>query len=276
MQRYWDSPVARMSLTYLLCAFGLTALAFYVVYPASGELLGHIVVNPYSTLYSFLHDIPQDLVYFVDVLAFYNLVVRPFKLRPLLGEAHGTLRFIVLWVCIGVTYVCLTPFNLVFTVLMFQGMLTFMITGLSEEWVFRGVITRVLKDRLGIIWGVVLSSTLFAVFHWCSILIAGMSLVSVTSLQVIGRDFLIGVIFGIVAWRSRSILWIGFLHCMFDLHPYEEPGRHWMLVLHVPWLGVGTLQILLIGIVGAEIIRRYSQLGGTPANPSHALTSPHG
>lgn len=93
MQRYWDSPVARMSLAYVFCAFGLTAFAFYVVYPVSGELLGHIVVNPYSTLYSFLHDIPQYLVYFTDVLAFYRLVARPFKLLPLLGEAHGTLRF---------------------------------------------------------------------------------------------------------------------------------------------------------------------------------------
>lgn len=254
------SPIIRVLTTYVISSFGLTILAFYVVFPQTSKLLEQTTVNPQSSLYKLLSFLPQYAIYGLVTALFYFLVARPLKIRPVFGEAKGYKRMVTLCLCIGITYVFVSPFDTIFTAINGIGILTYLITGLSEEWVYRGVLTRVFKENLSLIWAIVISSVLFALSHWAEVIfVDGQLPFSKGDFISLGQDLLFGLVFGVMAWRSRSIIWVAFLHCMADWQPYREPGRQWMLDFHFPWLQLGYLQIYVIGLIGAEVIGFFTK-----------------
>ncbi|WP_374985186.1 CPBP family intramembrane glutamic endopeptidase [Alicyclobacillus sp. SP_1] len=257
LTRLWDSAMFRVLVAYLISTLGIPALAFFVIYPYTYRILHATPLLPSRNLSNFLLPIPQDILYGAITLLFYFVVYRPFHLRPLLGKATGARRLIMLWLCIVIVFVAVSPFRSMLTVSNGIGILTFMITGLSEEWIFRGVLTRVFKDRLGIVWAVLIVSVLFAVSHWAEfVIVGGQKPFSQGYFIALGQALLFGLVFSIIVWRSRSILWAAFLHCIADWQPYYKSlGRPWMLDFHIPWLEIGYVQIYLMGLIGAELIR---------------------
>lgn len=73
-----------------------------------------------------------------------------------------------------------------------------LVPAVAEEFFFRGFSLQSLKGRFGIVWGIVGSSLLFALFH----IISG----NVLSLEKFVPTLLLGMALGYVAWTTRSIL----------------------------------------------------------------------
>lgn len=84
-----NSPLIGVSIAYLISAFGISFLVFYVIFPLSNRFINSTSLNPNGSLFHFLELIPQYLAYAISTAIFYFIVVRPFRLRPLLGRAHG-------------------------------------------------------------------------------------------------------------------------------------------------------------------------------------------
>lgn len=261
MNRRYGSPLRSTLIAYTVAAFGLSALAFFVVFPFSEGLLSNSSLNPNGDLYSLLSEIPQYSIYALFTAMFYFMVAKPFRLRPVFGYARGTLRLVAICSCLAISFSVMSPFNIILTARYGIGLLTFFITAMSEEWVFRGILIRVLKEKVGIVWAIVISAFMFALFHWAEIaFVSAQAPFSQGFFVAMGQDFLFGLTLGVIAWRCRSLLWVGFLHCFMDFHPFEAPGRGWMLMLHLSWLMPGEIQIFCIGILGAEVIRVCSRL----------------
>ncbi|QQE79169.1 CPBP family intramembrane glutamic endopeptidase [Alicyclobacillus sp. SO9] len=255
MRKFWNTPIGRMMIAYLINSLVVTTLAFLMYQYTDRILLFHTNLWLFGNLLLFLRQIPQYLVYAVETAIVYFMVARPFHLRPLFEKADGARHATVVLLCILLVFAALFRFQAVFTVRNGIEMLTFMIVGLSEEWVFRGVMTRVLKHRVGMIWAVLIASTLFALSHWAVIGFAdGKAPLTAYHFIALGTDFSFGVLLSIIVWRSRSILWGAFVHCVIDWKPSL---RHWMFALHSPWFGADFIQMLLIGLIGAELIRFY-------------------
>jgi membrane protease YdiL (CAAX protease family) len=98
-----------------------------------------------------------------------------------------------------------------------------MIAGYSEEWIFRRCLTRVFKDRWGIVWAVLIVSVLFAVFHWAEFVLVGERKPFLQGYFIaLGQALLFGLVFSIIVGRGHSILWTAFLHCITDWKPYYK------------------------------------------------------
>ncbi|WP_374984997.1 CPBP family intramembrane glutamic endopeptidase [Alicyclobacillus sp. SP_1] len=83
-----------------------------------------------------------------------------------------------------------------------------MIAGYSEEWIFRRCLTGVFKDRLGIVWAVLIVSVLFAVFHWAEFVLVGEQKPFLQGYFIaLGQALLFGLVFSIIVGLGRSILW---------------------------------------------------------------------
>ena len=99
------------------------------------------------------------------------------------------------------------PFNLrrVFGEVVFY----FVLVGLVEELLFRGLMFRVLVDWRSPSWAIIGSSLGFAVWHigWAGPLIVA--------------HFLIGMVFGLIRWRAGGIVGLILVHGLFDLVAVE-------------------------------------------------------
>ena len=73
-----------------------------------------------------------------------------------------------------------------------------LVPAIAEEFFFRGFAMQAMKSRFRILWAIVVSSFLFALFH----IISG----NVLSLEKFVPTLLLGLALGYVAWSSGSIL----------------------------------------------------------------------
>jgi len=132
---------------------------------------------------------------------------------------------------------------------------TFMGVGLCEEYAYRGVITRAFKEWFGVIPAVILGAILFSSSHWAELIVQSrQQFLSPNWLSGMAGNLLFGLVFGIVVWRSGSILWAAYLHFMNDWQSWTYGNPNWAMSFHIPWLG-SDLGILVIGLMGAEILR---------------------
>lgn len=95
-----------------------------------------------------------------------------------------------------------------FNLLRFLGDILFYfgLVGFVEELLFRGLIYRLLEDRLNVRWAIWGSSVAFALWH-----IPGQGL-----LAGLGT-FFIGFIFALIRWRAGGIVGLIFVHGLIDL-----------------------------------------------------------
>jgi membrane protease YdiL (CAAX protease family) len=133
---------------------------------------------------------------------------------------------------------------------------TFIVVGLCEEYAYRGVLIRAFKDWLGVIPGVILGAVLFGLSHWADLMQGELLFSSGWFSGIMGAS-LVGLVLGIIVWRSGSILWAVYLHFMYDWRPWHYGNPNWVLNFHIPWLG-NNISILVMGLIGAEILRFFT------------------
>lgn len=124
MTRLWNSSIFRMLVAYIVSSLGITTLAFFVIFPYTSNILYHTTLLPFGNLFQFLGRIPQYLIYAAVTALFCFMVARPFRLRPLLGKVNGAQHWIIVFLCICITFVSVTPFQNMFTVSSGIGILT--------------------------------------------------------------------------------------------------------------------------------------------------------
>ena len=136
------------------------------------------------------------------------------------------------------------------TALSTVGILTgiqYLFVGVCEEWSFRGVILRVLRGKMGLIAAMLISSALFALWHWLALVVnAGAVVGSASWWASMAEYFVLGLLFALIAWLSRSILWAAVIHGVFDWGPW---GSHALLTGALP-----SILVLVIGLLGAMVI----------------------
>lgn len=175
-------------------------------------------------------------------------VARPAKLTPLIDTDRRAHRIAVL-IAVILFVILMTPLSVLSTPWVIVGVKLWM-TGLAEEWQYRGMMTRIGKQSLGLIWAIVIVSCLFGVSHWAEIAIyEHISLMTIQAWVQIASDVLAGLLFSLIYWRSRSLLWVAVVHGYVDWQP-------WTLASGRPWPHDGIVAALA-GIVGAEVIRRF-------------------
>ncbi|MDD5017642.1 MAG: CPBP family intramembrane metalloprotease, partial [Eubacteriales bacterium] len=123
-------------------------------------------------------------------------------------------------------------------------LLAFVVQGASEEMFFRGFMMPDISRRTGILWSVVITSAIFAILH---IFNGGMSILSITSL------FLIGAFLALITLRTNSLWTACALHTAWNfgsgLVASSELGGY---SIDYPVVRVGdiNMQINDYGIVG--------------------------
>ena len=207
----------------------LIALAVYIVYNIAASFLGIIYVggeifsNP-NLMSGSLNDIINNLVGlilsepFIIIILFsmalliglviietraiekrklrtLGLADKRFALSYLAGAAVGLLVLFVLLIPTLITEYD----KIYFTVakpLVLVMLFAFIIQSAAEEVLFRGYLMTSVSRRVGMFWGVVISSGIFAILH---IVNGGMTVLSI--LQI----FLLGAFFGFYVIRTNSI-----------------------------------------------------------------------
>jgi membrane protease YdiL (CAAX protease family) len=246
-------PLAHAAAAYLLLVLGVTPLGFYVVFPLAARWLSaHPPGSPWVAAVA--GRLPQYAIYAFICFFFYVVVARPLRLRPVFGGSNSPRRTAAVAGCALGAVLLTTPLG-VWATPSAIGLLTFLITGVSEEWVFRGLLTRVVADRAGIVWAAVVVSASFALWHWGEILFVDRQrLLSAGWFAALAADFAFGLIFTVVVWRSRSLLWGGLVHGLADWHPWLGSPRFWIQAWHVPT----AVLVYGLALAGAETIRRLS------------------
>ncbi|WP_169794775.1 CPBP family intramembrane glutamic endopeptidase [Alicyclobacillus kakegawensis] len=126
--------------------------------------------------------------------------------------------------------------------------LTYIGVGFAEEYSFRGVLMRVFRDRLGMVWAAVVVSLLFSTAHWGEWFYhehvpfgqLGMSFLAF---------FVSGMLFTVMAWRSGSISWAALVHALNDVQAQTSAFT---------WQQAWTLMVC--GVIGAELLRFASKV----------------
>jgi membrane protease YdiL (CAAX protease family) len=180
-------------------------------------------------------------------IALYFFVVRPYRFRTILlinyrFDLIRILLLILFTVGVFLIFVPLQkPPNLIV-------LLTCIGTGLSEEYSFRGVLTRVFRDRLGILWATVLVSILFSSAHWSEWFNVEHVPVNQVWLSFL-TFFIMGILFTVIAWRSGSLFWAACIHTLNDFKAESPYGSSWEFVV----------SLMVCGVIGAELLRFVSK-----------------
>lgn len=91
------------------------------------------------------------------------------------------------------------------------------VVGPCEEWSYRGVLTRVAADRIGIVPAAVAVSAAFGFAHMFEgLFVLHLSLGNGTAWSYMGSAALTGLALTWIAWRSGSILWAAAVHGIDD------------------------------------------------------------
>ena len=228
-----------------------------------GRNLVQVFDNSYSQFWIALGSfLGTNLGEVVLPLGLYIFVVKPYVKTPIINTRFpNRYRWVVLTILIVGIYFLLVPqFTYEYQVASHLIMgATFIGVGLFEEWSYRGVLTRVFKERFGIVWAIIIVSIMFALSHWAEMMIVDRQQIFTTGwLLYIADDLVFAVIFSVVAWRSASITWVAFLHFMSDWKPWLYGNPNWMTHINIPFVGY-EIVIFAIGIMGAEIIRIFTK-----------------
>ena len=101
--------------------------------------------------------------------------------------------------------------------------------GLHEEFFFRGIVQNLMVKRVGVFWGVALTTTLFTLSHVCATADNGFNYTLIT---------LVGLGFGIIYLKTGSIALVAALHALDDVFASLPPLVDWN-----PGLGFVSLVI---------------------------------
>ncbi len=150
-------------------------------------------------------------------LALYLLLVRRHSLAPLLRRParFGAAAIVSLAGIAGAILVAATQDPVLGVVDIVSFLLFVGVVGPLEEWSFRGVLTRVVADRVGLLPAAVVVSAAFGLNHMFEGLFQGQMSFG-NDLAYMGTMALAGLILTWVAWRSGSILWAATVHGLND------------------------------------------------------------
>lgn len=183
--------------------------------------------------------------------ALYLLLVRRYGLVPLLrhparpgAAALVSLAGIAGAVAFAATHNAMLGTADAASLLLFVG-----VVGPCEEWSFRGVLTRVAADRIGLLPAALAVSTAFGLSHMFEGLFEGQMSFG-NDLAYMGTTALMGLIFTWVAWRSGSILWAATVHGLNDwLSQTAFQGGSSL---------VDNLAMVALALLGTEAVRLIS------------------
>ena len=190
-------------------------------------------------------------------LVVYLVLVRPQHLAPVLGRRPPTLWALGFSVIAVVGAAAYAASQGAFTgVASAISLLTFVVAvGLCEEYSYRGVLTRVTKDRLGILPAALIVSIAFGLSHvWEAHFVDGLTFNGSALWGYLGSTALFGLAATWVAWRSGSLLWVAVLHGLND------------------WLGStmftlsSMIGLVVVAAVGTEILRIVWMRNQGPSN----------
>lgn len=161
-------------------------------------------------------------------------LVRPRQLLPLLLLVGAA---IAVWAYVRVT---LHPAIVIDNILSLKILRTTLLVGVSEEWMYRGLLLAVLSRWFGLRRGAMFSLLLFGALHLFN-LISGMTLVY--GLLQFGMTILIGATFVLAAIGSRSLLIPMLAHgiydfCVIDTLTSVEAGASAWPILIVSAMGL--------------------------------------
>lgn len=186
----------------------------------------------------------------------YLFVVRKYISRPIVNTRQANkFQWMVKVALILLVFLLLVPQHAYrhYVLAEVEMGICWLVVGFCEEVSYRGIITRVLKDKLGLVWAVVISSLLFGFSHLGVDLIHGGRFWS-----DIGNQALFGLVLGVSVWRGGSVLWAVFLHSMFDWQTVNIGEAHWVTYIQIPGV-YESVAILIISLIGAEIMRSFTQ-----------------
>lgn len=169
---------------------------------------------------------------------------KPWQLLPLLllvGSAMGV------WVFVRVT---LHPAIMLDNKLSLKILRTTLLVGVSEEWMYRGLLLAALSRWFGLRRGALVSLLLFGALHLLN-MISGLTLVY--GMLQFGMTILIGATFVLAAIGSRSLLIPMLMHGIYDfcvidtLSTVQAGAKSWpILIVSVMGLVCGILSLVWI------------------------------
>jgi len=185
-------------------------------------------------------------------LVLYLLLVRRYGLVPLLRRPvrFGAAALVSLASVAGAVAFAATQDAVLGAADAVMLLLFLGVVGPCEEWSFRGVLTRVMADRIGLLPAALVVSAAFGLNHVFEGLFVGhMSFGN--DWAYIGTTALMGLIFTWVAWRSGSILWAATVHGLND----------WLSVTAFQGTGLSladNLVMVALALLGTEAVRLIS------------------
>ena len=126
----------------------------------------------------------------------------------LLGLGFGLVLFLIVysinWLFKGVSTILNPSINWFMIVLLF---IAFAIQGMTEEVLMRGFMMNILSSKLGVIWGILINSIIFAGMH--------MGNANVTFLSIL-NIFILGVLFSLLFYWSDNLWLTGAAHSVWN------------------------------------------------------------
>ncbi|MED1202588.1 CPBP family intramembrane glutamic endopeptidase [Heyndrickxia acidicola] len=252
-KRQWQSlelPTRALLITvvfYLIAVVGWNVTYLKLIFPFIEQFILTHAGTTWSNLLSSLIGTWIGESFFPIVL--YIFVVRPYQLRTILLTSYrlNLLRTLLLILFTVGVYLIFAPLQMSTNLIV---LLTFIGTGFAEEYSFRGVLTRVFRDRLGIVWATVLVSILFSSAHWSewfNVEHVPMNQVCLYFLTI----FVMGVLYTVIAWRSESLFWAACIHVLNDFNAHIEPSYEDSLKF--------VITLMVCGVIGAELLRFVSK-----------------
>ncbi len=196
----------------------------------------------------------MDLAEAAIALSLYGLIARPLRVHvPIVGRRDDRMWSVILGLSALLAVVIVTwvrnpgltlesgfPLHWDF-VATGPNML---VVAICEEYVFRGVILTLAVRRWGMVRGILLSSLLFATFHWAFLL-------SHHSPLVIGITYLFisGLLLSYIYLRSEALIWPIAAHWMLNYTPWNPVTNAGQLV--------SQALIFASGILVAELLHSH-------------------
>lgn len=233
---------------YLVAVVGWTLVFFTYVGPFIKNFVLTHVISTWGNLLSSLVANWIGEAFFPTILYFF--LVRPYRFQTLLptNRRSTLIRALLLVVFIVGLYFAFTPLQKpAYMVILLS--LTFIGVGFAEEYSYRGVLTRVFRDRLGIVWATILVSLLFSTSHWGEWFFREhmpASQIWVSFLTI----FIMAILLTVMAWRSGSLSWVALIHALNDFESQmSHYGGSWNF----------TITLMACGLMGAEVLRLVSR-----------------
>lgn len=232
-------------LVYLVTVVGWTLVFFTYVSPFIRKFVLTHMFTTWSNLLSSLIGTWIGEAFFPIVLYFF--IVRPYRFQTILptNRRPSLIRVLLLVVFTVGLYLAFTPLQNPRYMIMLIS-LTSIGVGFAEEYSYRGVLTRVFRDRIGIVWSTILVSLLFSSSHWAEWFYR--EHVSVSQMRVSFLTiFVMAILFTVIAWRSGSLSWAALIHALNDFEAQIAPsyGTSWKFVI----------TLMVCGVIGAELLR---------------------